>query len=171
MTDTDPAETGALSKINTTSLSLQVLECARVKGQPQMEHLASPQSSSSTIISQEISDGRSTPCRDAVIQQSVTTKNISSAAAMETDDDITQANKGVPSGAIEPSTDKTDDKLSQQPDMMSSNGEKIRGKEMNRNESFTLAEMESCDLIPEFCPRRTGREPGKDQDDVFIILH
>ncbi|KAK3566548.1 hypothetical protein QTP86_034840, partial [Hemibagrus guttatus] len=159
-TDTNPAGTGAVSKINTTSPRLQELECARVEGQPQTEHLASPQTSASTIISEEISSRRSAPCSDAVIQQSVKVKNISSAAAMETDDDITPANKGVPSWAIEPSTDKTDDKLSQQPDMMSSKGEKIRGEEIKRNESFTLPELERCDLIPEVCPRRTGGEPA-----------
>lgn len=129
-TDTNPAELDRVPRINTTSLShqnSQVLECPRVKGQPQVEDLVPPEPSASTIISEEeSSDWRSpsvAPSSDALIQESVTVKNISSAAAMETDDDITPANKGKPSGAMQPSTDEMDDRISHRPDTASPTGE------------------------------------------------
>lgn len=177
--DTNPAESDGVPRINTTSLchqNSQVLECTKVKGQAQVEHLVPPQPSASTIIpEEESSDGRSiseAPCSNAVIQESVTAKNISSPAAMETGDDITLANKGMPSGAMQPSTVEMDDKISHQPDMASAKAEKIIEKEIKRNESFILPELKSCDPRPEVCPNRTGGEPGKDQDDdSIIILH
>lgn len=138
--DTDPAESDSVPRINTTSLSHQnckVLEWTRVKGQPQVEHLVPPQPSASTIIPEDGKSISEASCSDVVIQESVTAKNISSATAMETSHDITLANKGMPSGATQPSTEEMDDKISHQPDMASAKVDKII-EEIKRNESFIL---------------------------------
>lgn len=150
----------------------QVLEYSKVKGQPLSEHSVPPQPSAPAITSEEErSAGRSitaAPCSHAGVQENVTAKNISSDAAMETGDDITPDNKGMPSGAMQPSTDEMDDKISHQPDVASSKGKKIKEEAIKRNESFMLPEPKSCDPRTEVCPNRTGGEPGNHQ---FIILH
>lgn len=172
-TDTNLAEIDTVLKINTTSLSLQMPECAKVKGQPQAEHVVPPQISASTVISEKIPDWGSVStarCSGAMIQQSGTAENISSSATMGTNDDTSPANKGVLPGAMGPSTDEMDDKLSHQPDMMSSKEEIIEeGRKIN--ESLTLLELVNCDLIPEACPERIRGELGMDQDHDFSFLY
>lgn len=164
--DTNPAES---DEINTTPLShqnSQVLECAKVKSQPQMEHLVPPQPLTSTVISVE--ERWDVRCRDHLIQESLTVKNGSADPAMETGDDITLTDKGVSVGAMQPSTEETVIKISHQPETVSPKGEKITEEEMRRNEGFTSPEPKSCN--PEVCSKGTTGEPGEDQDDQSVCV-
>lgn len=166
--DEDIKENDSELRIDTTSLSHQNSQCARVKGQPQVGHLVPPEPSVSTINPEEgvpSSDRRPisvAPC-DAVHYNSI-------GVAMETDNVITPANKDMPSGATLPSTDKMDDKISQRPDTASPPGEKIILEEPEKNESFTSPEPNRCELSPDVCPNRTGGEPGRDQDSQAVYV-